>query len=185
MGIGDWGLGIRDLVQTKSLRAAPLLNYPSEYSKGREDGARQSGIESELIPNPYSGAAKRRVLAEGLLDLHELGAAGAERFVRHVHERALDGVVLLVHVLRIGRDVQQAGRHFTCPLVLATLGLFVFLLNGLMLWLTAVLSAELGLGFRVDGIVPAILGALVVGVVSAVLSVFVGKRDKERRRKRE
>ena len=72
--------------------------------------------------------------------------------------------------------------YLTCPLVFATLGLFVFVLNGLMLWLTAVVSAELGIGFRVEGIVPAILGALVVGVVSAVLSVFVGKRGKERRR---
>ena len=72
--------------------------------------------------------------------------------------------------------------YLTCPLVFATLGLFVFVLNGLMLWLTAVVSAELGIGFRVTGILPAILGALVVGVVSAVLSVFVGKRGKERRR---
>ena len=64
----------------------------------------------------------------------------------------------------------------TCPLVVLTLGLFIFVLNGLMLWLTGALSGALGLGFRVEGLLPAILGALVVGLVSMVLSVFVGKK---------
>lgn len=62
----------------------------------------------------------------------------------------------------------------TCPLVVLTLGLFLLVLNGLMLLLTAWVSAGLGLGFTVDGFVPAFLGALLVSVVSAVLSVFVG-----------
>ena len=68
----------------------------------------------------------------------------------------------------------------TCPLVVLTLGLFLLVLNGLMLWLTAALSTELGLGFAVDGFVPAFLGALVVSVTSAILNLFVGeprKRD--------
>jgi putative membrane protein len=63
----------------------------------------------------------------------------------------------------------------TCPLVVITLGLFVFVLNGLMLWLTAGLSDAVGIDFKVRGIVPAILGALVVGVVSAILNLFVGE----------
>jgi putative membrane protein len=62
----------------------------------------------------------------------------------------------------------------TCPLVLLTLGLFLLVLNGLMLWLTAMLSTGLGLGFAVDGFWPAFLGALVVAVTSAVLNLFVG-----------
>lgn len=68
----------------------------------------------------------------------------------------------------------------TCPLVFLTLGLFVFVLNGLMLLLTAALAGEVGLAFTVDGLVPAILGALVIGLVSAVLSIFVGDGDRER-----
>jgi putative membrane protein len=70
----------------------------------------------------------------------------------------------------------------TCPLVLLTLGLFVFVLNALMLLLTSSLSGALGLQFHVDGFVPALLGGIVVGVVSAVLNVFVGK---ERRKQPE
>lgn len=67
----------------------------------------------------------------------------------------------------------------TCPLVVLTLGLFVFVLNGLMLWITGAISDGLGLGFTVDGFVPAILGALVVGLVSMILNIFVGEKEPE------
>jgi putative membrane protein len=70
----------------------------------------------------------------------------------------------------------------TCPLVLATLGLFVLVLNGIMLWLTAAFSESLGIAFSVSGPIPAVLGALVVSVVSTVLSVFVGKKDDRKSR---
>lgn len=70
----------------------------------------------------------------------------------------------------------------TCPLIVLTLGLFVFVLNALMLWLTGALSGALGIDFHVAGFVPALIGGLVVGVVSFVLNLFVpdGKRKDER-----
>jgi len=61
----------------------------------------------------------------------------------------------------------------TLPAFLITLGLFTFVLNALMLWLTSELSLALGLGFRVDGFWAAFLGALVVSIVSMVLSLMV------------
>ncbi|SRR5690606_5112388 len=67
----------------------------------------------------------------------------------------------------------------TCPIVLLTLGLFIFVLNALMLWLTAALSDALGIAFRVNGFVPALLGGLVIAIVSTVLNVFVGDRKKK------
>jgi len=68
------------------------------------------------------------------------------------------------------------------PIVLLTLGLFVFVLNALMLWLTGALSGALGIAFEVLGFLPALLGALVIGVVSTVLSIFVGESASARRR---
>ncbi len=65
----------------------------------------------------------------------------------------------------------------TCPLVVLTLGLFLFVLNAILFWLTAVVSGALGIEFLVEGFVPALLGAIVVAVVSAVLNVFVGERS--------
>jgi putative membrane protein len=61
----------------------------------------------------------------------------------------------------------------TCPLILLTLGLFTFVINALMLWLTSAVSERFGLGFHVTGFVPAFLGALVVTVVSVLFSVIV------------
>lgn len=67
----------------------------------------------------------------------------------------------------------------TCPLIALTLGLFIFVLNGVLLGLTAWVAVELGIDFVVDGIGPAIVGALVVGVVSALLSIFVDDGGRE------
>lgn len=70
----------------------------------------------------------------------------------------------------------------TCPLVFLTLGLFVFVLNAIMLGLTAWIAGALGIDFVVSGFLPALVGALVVGVVSAVLNVFVGKPEDARKK---
>jgi len=69
----------------------------------------------------------------------------------------------------------------TCPLILLTLGLFTLVINGAMLWLAGVISRELGLGFRVRDLWAAILGAVVVSVVSFALSVLTGVHREERR----
>jgi putative membrane protein len=69
----------------------------------------------------------------------------------------------------------------TCPLVVLTLGLFVFILNAFLLWLTAQLSQALGLQFHVIGFWSALIGAIIIAVVSTVLSLFVGGRPRDRR----
>lgn len=65
----------------------------------------------------------------------------------------------------------------TCPLVLLTLGLFIFVLNAFMLWLAAQLSGAFGIEFIVDGFWAAVLGGLVIAIVSTILNVFVGRDD--------
>jgi len=62
----------------------------------------------------------------------------------------------------------------TCPLVLLTLGLFTFVINAVLLQVTAWLSDQLGLGFHVAGFWSAFWGALVISFVSTLLSLFVG-----------
>ena len=57
----------------------------------------------------------------------------------------------------------------TLPLTIITLGLFVFVINALMLMLTGRLARAFDLGFRVDGFGAALLGALVIAVVSFIL----------------
>ena len=69
----------------------------------------------------------------------------------------------------------------TLPFLILTLGLFTFVLNAFMLWLTSATSDLFGLRFHVDGFGAAFLGALIVTVVSFALSLIVGHPKRERR----
>jgi putative membrane protein len=60
----------------------------------------------------------------------------------------------------------------TLPLTLVTLGLFLFVLNALCLWLTSAIVP----GFEVRGFWPAFWGALIVSAVSWVTNGFVSDR---------
>ena len=69
--------------------------------------------------------------------------------------------------------IRPVAKILTCPLIIVTLGLFALVVNGLMLWLTSSLSEALGLGFHVSGFWAAVWGALVVSLVSTILSMLV------------
>ena len=69
----------------------------------------------------------------------------------------------------------------TLPFLLLTLGLFLLVLNGVMLWLTSRVSDALGLGFHVADFTTAFLGGLVVSIVSFALSMFVSSEQPVRR----
>jgi putative membrane protein len=58
---------------------------------------------------------------------------------------------------------------FTLPLTIVTLGLFMFVINALMLMLTSRIAHAFDLGFRVDGFWHALLGGLVIAVVGFIL----------------
>ena len=60
----------------------------------------------------------------------------------------------------------------TLPFTLLTLGLFLFVLNGLCLWLTSLLVK----GFEVHGFWAAVFGAILVSVVSWLLTTSVSDR---------
>jgi putative membrane protein len=68
---------------------------------------------------------------------------------------------------------------FSFPIQILTLGLFTLVLNALMLLLTAFLSRRFDIQFAVDGFGAAFLGALVVSVVSLILSALLIKDDKD------
>jgi len=57
----------------------------------------------------------------------------------------------------------------TLPLTFLTLGLFLLVINGLMLWLVASLVG----GFHVNGFWGAVLGSILISLVSWILSRFL------------
>ena len=60
------------------------------------------------------------------------------------------------------------------PFTLVTLGLFIYLLNAFCLWLTALLVK----GFDVHGFWAAVLGAMIVSVVSWIVTILLSDRGK-------
>jgi putative membrane protein len=67
-----------------------------------------------------------------------------------------------------------------CAFYVLTLGLIALVVNGLLLWLTSVISGDLDLPFHVTGFVAAFWGAIIVGLVSWFLNLIVGDKDGKR-----
>ena len=61
----------------------------------------------------------------------------------------------------------------TCPLIILTLGLFTLVINGVTLMLASELASWLGVSFEVDGFGAAFLGALIISIVTTILSALV------------
>ena len=73
----------------------------------------------------------------------------------------------------------------TCPLILLTLGLFVLIINGFTLWLASAIAVNwFHVGFYVDGFWSGFLGALIVSIVTIVLSALVKEDDDKKVRAR-
>lgn len=71
-------------------------------------------------------------------------------------------------------------RFLSCGLIVATLGLFLLVINAFVFWLAAQVSENwFHTGFYVDGFWPAFWGAIVISVVSFALSMFVTERDED------
>ena len=93
------------------------------------------------------------------------GASVTERAVSLVLVAAVFGVVNAV--------VRPIVMLLSLPFIILTLGLLLLVINALMLRLTGWLSGQLGLGFDVSGFGTAIVGALVITVVSWAVELLL------------
>ena len=63
--------------------------------------------------------------------------------------------------------------------IILTLGLFVFVINGITLWLASRVAVSFfHVGFYIDDFWAAFLGALIVSIVSVVLNTLVKEETK-------
>lgn len=65
-------------------------------------------------------------------------------------------------------------RILTLPITLMTMGLFLVVLNALLLLLTGAISDQLDLGLTVGDFIAALLGSIVISLVGFVLSMVIG-----------
>jgi putative membrane protein len=74
----------------------------------------------------------------------------------------------------LNASIKPLLKLLSLPIIILTLGLFLFVINALMLLMTGWVSGLFNLGFYVDGFWDAFLGGLIVTVISLVLSIFTG-----------
>lgn len=97
---------------------------------------------------------------------------------------------LLVTALIIGiinALVKPVVKFLTCPFILISLGLILFVINGLMLWLTALISERVTLiaggQLVIDNFGWAIVGALIMGIIGMILERILGVDERTRVKK--
>lgn len=74
----------------------------------------------------------------------------------------------------LNASIRPLLKLLSLPAIILTLGLFIFVINALMLMLTGWVSGLLDLGFYVAGFWDAFVGGLIISVVSFLLSLFTG-----------
>jgi putative membrane protein len=89
------------------------------------------------------------------------------------------GTLILVALLfgLVNFLVKPIVKVLTLPLFILTLGLITLVVNALMLLLTSWLADMLGLSFHVEGFWTAVLGGLIISIVSWALNVVLPDGD--------
>ncbi|MBO9568856.1 MULTISPECIES: phage holin family protein [Cellulomonas] len=88
------------------------------------------------------------------------------------------GIILLIALVfgLVNAIVKPIVAVLSIPLYILTLGLFTLVVNALMLMLTAWITEQTSWGLRIDNFGTAVIGALIVSVVSFVLSGLTGSK---------
>ena len=73
---------------------------------------------------------------------------------------------------------------FGAPVIILTLGLGALLINPLLFYLAGLIGKNFGVGFTVESFWTAILGSLIVGLISVIMESFFKDDLKKRRRDR-
>lgn len=96
----------------------------------------------------------------------------AARFITGIsYTGGWQGLVIVAVVFGvINAFVRPVLSFLSMPIQFVTLGLFTLVLNAFMLILTSRVAGSLGVPFVVTGFVPAVFGAILVSIVSMVLS---------------
>ncbi len=98
----------------------------------------------------------------------------------HAHSTLGKIATLVVVALIFGivnAVLKPIAKALGCLAYAITLGLISIVVNGLLFWLTSYIAGKLAVPFHITGFVPAVIGALIVGVVGWVLSLIVDRDD--------
>lgn len=104
-----------------------------------------------------------------------LGLLIADALVAGIHYdgSAVEFIVLALIFGLVNALLKPLLSILTCPLVLVTLGLFMLVINALLLSLTSSLGQSIGIPFVVDGFGAAFVGGIVISVVGLLATMFI------------
>ncbi|GAA1151381.1 phage holin family protein [Streptomyces hebeiensis] len=91
----------------------------------------------------------------------------------NVGRKALTLVLVALLFGLVNFLVKPVVKLLTLPLFILTLGLITLVVNALMLLLTSWLAGVLNLSFHVDGFWTAVLGGLIISIVSWALHIVL------------
>jgi putative membrane protein len=92
--------------------------------------------------------------------------------------------VMAVILGLVNATIRPLLKFLTCPLILLTLGLFTLVIDGLTLWLASVIAVRwFYVGFYIRDFWSAFLGALIVSIVTVILSALLNEDKKDKRRR--
>ena len=112
------------------------------------------------------------------LVLNAIALIAVAYVVPGIHVFGFGGALLAALILGIVNAViRPILIVISLPITILTLGFFVLVINALLFWFVGALRA----GFYVDGFWPAFWGALVMAIVSWLLSMLTPARDERRR----
>ncbi|MCF3178398.1 phage holin family protein [Streptomyces sp. NPDC096033] len=91
--------------------------------------------------------------------------------------RALTLILVALVFGLVNLIVKPVVKLLSIPLFILTLGLFTLVVNALMLLLTSWVAEQVHLSFHVDGFWTAVLGGLIISVVSWALNLALPDKD--------
>ena len=92
-------------------------------------------------------------------------------------EQAVTLIIVALIFGVVNAIVEPVVKLLSLPFILLTLGLFLIVINALMLLLTSWISGELGHRFVVDGFWTAVLGAIVITIATWILEAVLPSGD--------
>lgn len=99
--------------------------------------------------------------------------SGVEIANGSTQEQVITLIVVAAIFAAVNVVVRPVVKLLSMPLYVLTLGLFTFIVNALMLWLTSWIAGQFDVAFQVDGFWAAVLGGLVISFVSWLLNLLV------------
>ncbi|MBW8010344.1 MAG: phage holin family protein [Chloroflexi bacterium] len=85
----------------------------------------------------------------------------------------------------LNASVRPILKLLTCPLILLTLGTFTLVINTVMFYITRWVGSFFGMDLHIENFWAAFLGAIIVSIISLVLSMIFRNELKARRKRRK